>query len=196
MKIIAEIDNLNMQDRPGMYPYQQRIADIEDDRIRFESDLKNQYIGFNDINIDIRLQYPNFLITEEIQQRFLIFFDDKIINIALLDTVLLNKRISDQYFNIVYQHFYVDFYNEIIKPMMSTYNLTDQKLIISEYTTEELRNNILGILTTKIDSLIKLSIANVDLKVEILNCNLLLDLYDNDLELFMDNFLIPYMSKE
>lgn len=196
MKEFAEIDNTNLLDKPGRYEYSQQLDDINELRVELADRLKEQYIGFKNLNIDIMGQYPNLTITNELLEKFLIFFDSNIINIALLDTILNNNDLLYSYSSMIYKHFYVNFEEELIKPLMAKFKLTNKLAIISEFNYDELRINILAVLTNKIDVLINLVAINENLKPQLLTYNFLLDLYNTELEDFAEKFLIPYINRE
>lgn len=196
MKEVAELDNTNLLDKPGRYEESQFLDDLESLRRQARQEFKDQYIAFKYFNIDIKSQYSTNIITSQMLQEFLLYFDDNIIHIPLLDTIVNNQDLLDIYSDVIYNHFYVNFQQEIVDQLVIKYKLKYKLQIISEFDPIEIRNNILSIITDKINMLIKFLADNEKLKPELLKYNFLLDLYNNDLEDFIEKFLTPYLNRD
>jgi hypothetical protein len=163
---------------PRIFNYAQDQVDQWVEIQELELLLKTQYINFENIGINYLKDVD--IIYDEICLDFLDYIDSNYINIRYLENIKSDGFKLQSYTRNIYEILFVDII-DILNKIDIVYDQNTLKFNICQYFS-----NYLDAMN-KIKSISK----DLDLKNQILKNSIGLDLFDNDLELFITNFLAP-----
>lgn len=143
-----------------------------------ENNLKNQYIELNNLGYN----YLNGVneIYEETCINFIDYIHNNYIGINYIDQIKIDSRKLQYYTRSIYEILFVEFIH-----------------ILQNINIDDLRFDVCKIYSNKLNSLNKLKSidSSIDLKNQILKYTIAIDLFDNDVDKFIDNFYIPLKEK-
>lgn len=165
------------------------ILDKEHEDLLFE--LKEQYIGLNNLGIDYLSQYMIEIRSKTISD-MLSFINDKYI--AIIDFSSLDYNKLYELFKNLYKILFVDMVLKTIPSICIVNKIKDPSKLI-QANSLEVKQLLINHYTTTLKQLNILYPINNSLNEEILKNSFAIDLFNNDLDNFTETFLFTIIQK-
>jgi hypothetical protein len=166
---------------PGYWPL---IVTLQNNNIELEDLLCELNIQINELeNLGVNYlnQYNNIIPMETLKE-LLLLINEKYIDIPYIEIIISDYDKCLVYFTSLYEFLFVDFIKDVL-PLITTNKF------------EEIRTIILNHINTKLTQLNILYKINLNLKPEMIKNSILLDIFNNDLEIFYESFISIILVK-
>lgn len=188
-----DIDASNLLEKPSMSQYFDSQLEKFFNKEDLESRIKSQYCDLESLGIDFILNNED-LISNDFLMEFLDYVNNNVFSITYIDIIYDdNTRLRNLGFQI-YKILYVDFINETCKFLCRKLNINNANDILS-FTNKEIRNNLIVIYTDLLNNASELAKLNSTINNAVIKFGQAIDLFDNDIDNFRINFLIPVLEK-
>jgi hypothetical protein len=154
--------------------------------------IEDQIYNLNNLGINYLSQYKLRLIDtskQDLVNNILIYTHENYINIMQIESIMQDQFIKFVFANYIYDLYSTQLITKILPLLISINEFKSSLEIISKLNSNTIKNKILNVLYKLCDIIGKL---NKDVMIQY---TYYIDLFDNNLENFFENFLIPIIIK-
>jgi hypothetical protein len=192
------IDEIDIADNPAMSSMIQTQLNDKLLSEELENSLKEQYMNFENIGHNFLNDYDSNQITPEILIGMMNYIDDNIIGIEFMNQIDDHDRNTYTLIPMLYELLYVDSVTFILPNLMKEIGTKDPN-DIKYLEPRDLKFKLLNVIRKSLigfEDVRKLGsgLGNNKIDNEIFKYGYAVDLFDNDLEDFMENYIIPVVN--
>lgn len=188
-----DIDSTDLRRRPSMYNWVQDQEDNDEKIKEIESEIKNQIYDLNNLGQDF-VSDNEKLIPNTLLINILNYINDNIFSIAYIDIICEDKVRLRSLGRSIYQILYVDFINETFKFLCNALKVKYSNDILA-FSDDIIKSKLITIYSDLSKQASALSKINPSIINSTIKYSQAVDLFDNDISDFKENFLIPVIEK-